>query len=183
MLLFVSICYGQQGNRDDAAVATKLAKEKASGDSELDKAPSKARARRNPLEHDPDAVATGKKLFFMHCAECHGEAAEGTRHAPNLHDAEVQEAAPGAIFWVLTNGIVWHGMPVWSKLPEAQRWQLVAYIKSLGGTPKGPRSLEHSADIPSVCVAQTVLFTLNLERLYVAASGRGFNVRPRFRGR
>jgi hypothetical protein len=31
-------------------------------------------------------------------------------------------------------------MPVWSKLPEPQRWQLVTYIKSLGppaavGTP------------------------------------------------
>jgi len=25
-------------------------------------------------------------------------------------------------------------MPVWSKLPEPQRWQLVSYIKSLGAT-------------------------------------------------
>jgi mono/diheme cytochrome c family protein len=136
MLLFVSIGYAQQSDRNDGAVAAKRAKQKASGDSELDKAPGKARARRNPLEYDPDAVATGKKLFGMHCVECHGEAAEGTRHAPNLHDAEVQDAAPGAIFWVLTNGIVWHGMPVWSKLPEPQRWQLVAYIKSLGRKPQ-----------------------------------------------
>ena len=88
------------------------------------------------MEHDPDAVATGKKLFGMHCAECHGQAAEGTRRAPSLHDSEVQDAPPGAIFWVLTNGIVWHGMPVWSKLPEPQRWQLVAYIKSLGAESK-----------------------------------------------
>lgn len=136
VLLFVSIGYAQPGNRDDPAVAAKRAKEKASQDSELDKAPSKARARRNPFEHDSDAVATGQKLFGMHCAECHGQAAEGTRHAPNLHDPEVQDAAPGAIFWVLTNGIVWHGMPVWSKLPEPQRWQLVAYIKSLGRKPQ-----------------------------------------------
>jgi len=26
-------------------------------------------------------------------------------------------------------------MPVWSKLPEPQRWQLVTYIKSLGVAP------------------------------------------------
>jgi mono/diheme cytochrome c family protein len=39
---------------------------------------------------------------------------------------------PGAIFWILTNGVVRKKMPVWSKLPEPQRWQLVSYIKSLG---------------------------------------------------
>jgi hypothetical protein len=27
-------------------------------------------------------------------------------------------------------------MPVWSRLPEPQRWQLVSYIKSLSATPK-----------------------------------------------
>jgi len=46
--------------------------------------------------------------------------------------SEVQNAAPGAIFWILTNGVVRKKMPVWSKLPEPQRWQLVSYIKSLG---------------------------------------------------
>ena len=38
-------------------------------------------------------------------------------------------------FWILTNGVVRRGMPVWSKLPEPQRWQLVTYIKSLGVAP------------------------------------------------
>jgi mono/diheme cytochrome c family protein len=127
-----SMGYARRGSSSDAQTAAKTTKEKISGGSELDKAPGKARARRNPLERDPDAVVTGKKLFGMHCAECHGESAQGTRRAPNLRDSEVQEAPPGAIFWVLTNGIVWHGMPVWSKLPEPQRWQLVSYIKSLG---------------------------------------------------
>ena len=58
--------------------------------------------------------------------------AEGGERAPSLLREEVQQATPGALFWVLTNGVVWHGMPVWSKLPEPRRWQLVAYIKSLG---------------------------------------------------
>ena len=44
---------------------------------ELAKAPRKAAARRNPLESDPDAVAAGSKLFAQHCAECHGDMAEG----------------------------------------------------------------------------------------------------------
>ncbi len=44
---------------------------------ELAKAPKKAIARPNPLEADPDAVAAGAKLFDLHCAECHGEMAQG----------------------------------------------------------------------------------------------------------
>ena len=138
VLLFVagvSVSDGRQESSGSNEARAKVNKGKVSGESELDKAPHKARARRNPLENDPDAVAAGKKLFGMHCVECHGESAEGTRRAPNLRDPEVQDAPPGAIFWVLTNGIVWHGMPVWSKLPEPQRWQLVTYIRSLGTKP------------------------------------------------
>ena len=99
---------------------------------ELAKAPDKARARRNPFEKDPDAIAAGRNLFEQHCAECHGAAAEGGKKGPSLRAQEVQEAKPGSIFWILTNGVVRRGMPVWSKLPEPRRWQLVAYIKSLG---------------------------------------------------
>ena len=100
---------------------------------ELQKAPVKARKRPNPLQNDPEAVAAGSILFEQHCAECHGDNAEGSRKAPSLRVPEVQTAPPGAIFWVLTNGVVRKKMPVWSKLPEPQRWQLVRYIKSLGG--------------------------------------------------
>jgi mono/diheme cytochrome c family protein len=98
---------------------------------ELAKAPSKAAARRNPLQSDPDAVAAGAKLFASHCSECHGDTADGGKKAPSLRAPEVQQSTPGALFWLLTNGVVRRGMPVWSKLPEPQRWQLVSFIKSL----------------------------------------------------
>ncbi len=58
--------------------------------------------------------------------------AEGGRRAPSLRAEEVQRATPGTLFWILTNGVVRRGMPVWSKLPEPQRWQIVTYVKSLG---------------------------------------------------
>jgi len=108
---------------------------------ELAKAPPKAAARRNPLETDPDAVAAGGKLFALHCAECHGELANGSKKGPSLRVDEVQQASPGAVFWLLTNGVVRRGMPVWSKLPEPQRWQLVAYIKTLNSAPKSPEDI------------------------------------------
>jgi mono/diheme cytochrome c family protein len=99
---------------------------------ELAKAPHKARARHNPLEADIEAISAGRNLFEQHCVECHGASAEGGKRGPSLRVEQVQNAEPGAIFWLLTNGVVRRGMPVWSKLPEPQRWQLVTYIKSLG---------------------------------------------------
>jgi mono/diheme cytochrome c family protein len=99
---------------------------------ELEKAPAKYRAKPNPMEKDKDAVAAGKVLFEEHCAECHGENALGTKKAPSLRAREVQTTPPGGLFWILTNGIVRKGMPVWSKLPEPQRWQLVTFVQSLG---------------------------------------------------
>lgn len=98
---------------------------------ELAKAPEKARSRRNPLAEDVTAAAVGRKLFEQHCEECHGPAGEGGKKAPSLLVPEVQEATPGTLFWLLTNGVVRRGMPVWSKLPEPQRWQLVRYLQTL----------------------------------------------------
>ncbi len=124
-----------------ASAQTENATPSAKGGSvyaELGKAPRKAAARRNPLEADPEAVAAGAKLFELHCAECHGEMAEGGKKAPSLLAEEVQQATPGTIFWLLTNGVVRRGMPVWSKLPEPQRWQLVRYIQSLSAASKPP---------------------------------------------
>jgi mono/diheme cytochrome c family protein len=102
----------------------------------LEKVPQKALNRPNPLEHDPEAVAAGANLFDQHCAECHGDMAQGTHKGPSLLAEPVQQATPGALFFILTNGVVRRGMPVWSKLPEPQRWQLVAYIRSLTVNPK-----------------------------------------------
>lgn len=133
-LLSVSLSLAQ---RDNASPA-KPPKKDSSVYAELAKAPEKARAKRNPLETDPDAVAAGRNLFDQHCAECHGNAADGGKKGPSLRAEEVQNSSPGTLFWVLTNGVVRRGMPVWSKLPEPQRWQLVAYIKSLGVKPLNP---------------------------------------------
>jgi mono/diheme cytochrome c family protein len=106
---------------------------------ELAKVPAKAAGRHNPLEADPEAVAAGAKLFEQHCAECHGLNAAGGKKGPSLRAEEVQQATPGTLFWLLTNGVVRKGMPVWSRLPEPQRWQLVSYIKSLAPSQAPPK--------------------------------------------
>lgn len=63
----------------------------------------------------------------------------GGHKGPSLVADPVRQAAPGALFWVLSNGVVRKGMPVWSKLPEPQRWQLVSYLKSLEPSENGAR--------------------------------------------
>lgn len=97
----------------------------------LERVPAKARQRKNPFEHDPNAALAGQKLFAEHCAECHGNLAEGGRKAPSLRAGEIRGSSPGTLFWILTNGVVRRGMPVWSKLPEPERWQLVTFLQSL----------------------------------------------------
>ena len=105
---------------------------------ELGKVPAKAAARPNPLALDSESVAAGAKLFRQHCAECHGTDADGGKKGPSLRAEPVQQATPGTLFWLLTNGVVRKGMPVWSRLPEPERWQLVSYVKSLGASARPP---------------------------------------------
>jgi mono/diheme cytochrome c family protein len=119
---------------------------------ELTKVPEKARTRPNPLEHDPDAVAAGAKLYEQHCSECHGVKASGTKRGPSLRKEPVEHATPGALFWILSNGVVRHGMPDWSKLPEQQRWQLVLYLKSLGAAPPKPPEAKPANPPPSLAM-------------------------------
>jgi mono/diheme cytochrome c family protein len=100
---------------------------------DIARAPVKARSLKNPYEGQPDAVAAGEKLFRQHCAECHGDDATGA-HGPNLRSPGVQNATPGELAWLLRNGNLVHGMPPWAGIPEQRRWQIIAYLKSLGVT-------------------------------------------------
>lgn len=97
----------------------------------LTKVPASARVRPNPLANDPSAIPAGAKLFEQCCATCHGKQAEGRSKRPNLHSDRLKQATPGDLEWLLKNGSLKNGMPSWSRLPEPQRWQLAAFLKSL----------------------------------------------------
>lgn len=105
--------------------------------------PQSARLRKNPFEGNEREATAGEKLFEEHCTECHGQKAAGTRYGPSLLQEEVQQASPGTLFWILSNGVVRRGMPVWSKLPEPQRWQLVTFLQSLRAHSTKPAMERH----------------------------------------
>jgi mono/diheme cytochrome c family protein len=99
------------------------------GGSLIQNVPPRAAGRRNPFEGDEHALRAGAKLYARECASCHGSNREGLRHAPPLLQPEVQRAASGTLFWVLRNGSLHRGMPSFAHLPEAQRWQIVTFLK------------------------------------------------------
>ena len=97
------------------------------------KAPPSAASRENPLQPSEELIAGGRKIFLRECAQCHGERGEGGRrkHAPSLLQPEVQQQTDGELFWKITNGNPRRNMPGWAKLPQAQRWQLVLFLRTL----------------------------------------------------
>jgi len=97
----------------------------------ISRVPEKARLRQNPLASDPNAVAAGGKLYRQNCAKCHGPQGEGSGQHPALNTERVRAASAGELQWLLTNGSLKHGMPSWSRLPEPQRWQIVAYLQTM----------------------------------------------------
>jgi len=98
----------------------------------LRRVPEADRQRVNPVAGQPDAIAAGGRVFADHCAKCHGPDALGRGKRPSLRSERVQQATDGEIFWLLKNGNLPKGMPTWASLPEPMRWQIIAYVKSLG---------------------------------------------------
>ena len=104
----------------------------AASHSHWDRIPGKDHLRVNPLVGQPEAAAAGALVFRDHCAQCHKADARGDGgKRPSLHNENLRTATDGGIEWFLRQGDLAHGMPSWSSLPNEQRWQLVAYLKSI----------------------------------------------------
>lgn len=97
----------------------------------IQQAPIEARALSNPYDGDRRASQAGARLYGRECASCHGRNAGGMGKAPSLVSADVAGATPGAVFWVLRNGSLNRGMPSFAHLPEARRWQIISYLRTL----------------------------------------------------
>lgn len=104
----------------------------AAAASHFDHVPAKDHERVNPVAHNPHAIEAGRQIYMDHCAECHQADARGDgKKKPSLITPEVHNATDGDLEWFLRQGDLRHGMPSWSSLPQAQRWDIVAYLRSL----------------------------------------------------
>jgi mono/diheme cytochrome c family protein len=105
---------------------------RAAEDQHFDGIPARDHARANPLSGKAEAVTAGGALYKDHCAECHQTDANGDgRKKPSLRSATVKSATDGDLEWFLRQGDLRHGMPSWSSLPQAHRWAIIAYLRSL----------------------------------------------------
>lgn len=107
--------------------------------------PEDFKNKSNPLVGKPEAVEAGKALFTTaagNCFTCHGPegrgdgaAGKGLPIAPgNLRDKDLQAMSDGYLFFRITEGgaAIGSAMPAHKHLTDDQRWQLVAFIRSLG---------------------------------------------------
>ena len=100
-------------------------------DKKFHDAPDSAKAQKNPLEGQQEAVDAGKPLYARNCLACHGKLGKGTGNVPSLVDGKLNGVAQGEVFWFITKGDTDNGMPSWAFLPEQKRWQIVSYVESL----------------------------------------------------
>ena len=97
----------------------------------------KSLARMPDLQGDIAAIREGKRVYHVHCAECHGDTARG-RMGPNLsddiwfNDASTYEK----LVAIITYGVKGRPMRPWgTKLPAMQIRQVAALILYLRECP------------------------------------------------
>ena len=84
-------------------------------------------------EHSAFEVAQGKRYYrWFNCAGCHAQG--GGSIGPALMDENwIYGKDPDAIFETIMSGRP-NGMPSYrGRIPEAQAWQIVAYVRSMSG--------------------------------------------------
>jgi len=91
-----------------------------------------------------DAVA-GKKVYDLKCAGCHGDKGDGKGPGADLLTPRPRDLTSGVykirtvaskmptdqdLFRIIADGMPGTSMPPWAVLPEKDRWNVVAYIKT-----------------------------------------------------
>src|SRR3990167_6607474 len=102
--------------------------------------PSDAKQLRNPYPVTPESLAAAREHLVVGFATClpldgSGNTALGRNlypPAPDMRAAYVQTLADGELYYIITNGVRFTGMPAWGgeHTPE-QTWQLVSFIRRL----------------------------------------------------
>lgn len=86
----------------------------------------------------PQSIQAGRAKFVSACAYCHGSEGDAGKNRPFRERIDWDATQ---IYQVIHDGRQRGAnvMPAWNgTIPDEQIWQIVAYIKSLGGKPKLP---------------------------------------------
>jgi len=88
--------------------------------------------KRPLLTYHAESIASGMTIYREHCAGCHGATGAGGPLA-DLRSPPTSRRHAGEIFWLISHGIPERHMPDFgSRLGEAQRWDVINFIRALG---------------------------------------------------
>jgi mono/diheme cytochrome c family protein len=101
-------------------------------------APETAMKVKNPFKPTRERLRVAARLYKENCASCHG--ANGAGNGPlakALVDKPVKftnvkamkSVSDGELYWKITNGRL--PMPSFAQFSDAQRWELVEYLRTL----------------------------------------------------
>jgi mono/diheme cytochrome c family protein len=89
----------------------------------------------------PAAIARGKGVYLIYCAQCHGHDHDGNgtvgqSFAPlptDLRSAKVQDSPAGVLFKNVSYGVPdGRQPPLHATITIEDRWRVISYVKSLG---------------------------------------------------
>jgi mono/diheme cytochrome c family protein len=104
--------------------------------------PEAQKQMKNPVPASDEVLAEARIHFADHCANCHGNDGSGATligqnfhpRTPDLTKIETQSFSDGELFYMISNGIRFTGMPAWGKgrpEPDLDSWKLVHFIRHL----------------------------------------------------
>ncbi len=110
-----------------------------------------------PSPYDTASIYRGWQAYRDNCASCHGKDFKGSGDASatlavrpaDLTASHILAHPPGDLFWWISNGIPTAGMPGFSaNLSEAERWDLVKFVRTLPDSGLGGTVGSHGTQAP-----------------------------------
>lgn len=102
--------------------------------------PSDARSLENPFAATQDNIAEAQRHFVEHCSACHGLDGSGNTtfgrnmypKAPDLRVHETQSLTDGELYYIISNGVRFTGMPGFGGDESSEEiWKLVLFVRRL----------------------------------------------------
>ena len=108
--------------------------------------PTDTKKMKNPVPSVQASIDAGSQLYQKYCRFCHGNTGKGdspmapkTMQPSNLTDTTwVRGSSEGEIFWIIQNGAPpkYDMKGLKGKISDTDTWNLVNFVRSLGGVPK-----------------------------------------------
>ena|SRR5215469_13355128 len=104
-----------------------------------------------PIQPTDENLIAGAKIYMQSCIGCHGRMDEKPDqfakalfpHPPRLlNSTKIDKVPPGAVYWIVTNGVRLSAMPSFrDMLTDDQRWQVSEMLVNATKLPEAAQAL------------------------------------------